>query len=150
MIKKYALILLVIVPCAIGCKNIDSRQITDENERLTVAYTFLLSKLKEDNLSLIASEHNINLDMLKDIIETDKLNFEVENFANIERGIDLCYYSKSTKQQVALISVTKRNENRYYVSYYIGPEGGASKDIQIEKRSGKWTIINDDGFWSVK
>ena len=150
MIKKYALILIVILTSAIGCKNIDSRQITDENERLTVAYTFLLSKLKEDNLSLIASEHNVNLDMLKDIIETDKLNFEVENFANIERGPDLCYYSKSTKQQVALISVTKRNENRYYVSYYIGPEGGASKDIQIEKRSGKWIVINDDGFWSVK
>ena len=150
MIRKCTLILLIILLSAGGCKNINSRQITDETEKLTVAYTFVLNKLKEDNLSLIASDNDENLELLNNIIESSKLNFEVENYANIERGPDLCYYSKSTKQQVAVIGVAKRNEKNYYVSYYIGPEGGASKDIHIEKRSGKWTVINDDGFWDVK
>lgn len=150
MIKKCTQILLVVLLSSCGCKHINSRQITDENERLTVAYTFLLNKLKEDNLSSIASENDENSDLLKDIIKINKLNFAVEDYANIARNENLSYYSKSTKQQVAVIGITKRNEQSYYVSYYIGPEGGASKDIQIEKRSGKWTIINDDGFWNVK
>jgi len=150
MIKNCTLILLVILLSAGSCKHINSRQITDETEKLTVAYTFLLNKLEQDNLSLIASENNENLNLLKDIIKINKLNFAVENYANIARNENLCYYSKSTKQQVAVIGITKRNENSYYVSYDIGPEGGASKEIQIEKRNGRWTIINDDGFWNVK
>ncbi len=39
---------------------------------------------------------------------------------------------------------------KYYVSYYIGPEGGASKEIQIEKKNEGWAVVNDDGMWNVK
>ena len=62
----------------------------------------------------------------------------------------MCYYSKSTKKLVAVIGVTKRSEDTYYVSYYLGPEGGASKEILIEKRNGDWAVVNDDGMWNVK
>ena len=46
--------------------------------------------------------------------------------------------------------IAKRNEKNYYISYYMGPEGGASKEILIEKRNGKWMVVNDDGMWIVK
>ena len=88
--------------------------------------------------------------MIQDIIHTNRFNIEVEDYNNIEQGLDLCYYSKSTKKLVAIIDVTKRNEKSYYISYYMGPEGGASKEIHLEKRNGKWVILNDDGLWSVK
>ncbi|MHC4618659.1 MAG: hypothetical protein ACYTEQ_13010 [Planctomycetota bacterium] len=150
MIKNCGKILVVVLLSAASCKHIDSKQINHESERLTVAYTFLLNKLEQDNLSLIASEHDENLDLLNDITKRNELDFEVENYANIERGPDLCYYSRSTKKGVAIIGVSRRNEDRYYVSYYIGPEGGASKEIQIEETNGEWRVVNDDGRWIVK
>ncbi|MHC4574455.1 MAG: hypothetical protein ACYS76_10050 [Planctomycetota bacterium] len=150
MIKNYRIIPVVVLLSVANCKHTDSKQINHESERLTVAYTFLLNKLEEDNLSVIASDNDENLDLLNNIIKRNEFDFEVEDYANIERGPDLCYYSKSTKKAVAIIGVTKTNENKYYVSYYIGPEGGASKEIQLEKRKGKWMVVNGDGRWIVK
>ena len=114
------------------------------------SFTFLLKKLQEDNCNLIASKDDNNLNLIQGILQSNKFNLEVEDYNNIERGPDLCYYSKSTKKVVTIIDVTKRDENNYYISYYIGPEGGASKEIQLEKRNGKWIILNDDGMWNVK
>jgi len=119
-------------------------------EKLKMAYTFLLRKVQADGLNFIASENDKNLGLIQNIIQENKSNLVVESYYNLEQRPDLCYYSKSTKETVAVIDVTKRDKNKYYVSYYVGPEGGASKEIQIEKRKGKWTILNDDGMWSVK
>ena len=123
---------------------------SDEDEKREIAYTFLLRKLQEDNCNLIASKDDNNLNLIRDIIHTNKFNIEVEDYNNIERGQDLCYYSKSTKKLVAIIDITKRDEKSYYISYYMGPEGGASKEIHLEKRNSKWIILNDDGMWNVK
>lgn len=150
MIKSHRIIPVAVLLFVVSCKHINSKQVSPESERLTAAYTFLLNKLEEDNLSLIASDDNENLDVLNDIIKRNELDFEVENYADIEMGADLCYYSKSTRKAVAIIGVSRRNEDRYYISYYIGPEGGASKEIQLEERNGKWTVVNDDGRWIVK
>jgi hypothetical protein len=150
MIKNRTVIVLVVSLSITSCNRINSKQISPETERLTVAYTFLLDRLEKDNLSLIASDNDGNLDLLRDIIKRNKLDFEVENYTDIERGPDLCYYSKSTKKRVAIIDVTRRNEDKYYISYYLGPEGGASKEIQIEKRNGKWAVVNGDRKWIVK
>ena len=84
------------------------------------------------------------------IIQENNFNIKVESFYNLEQRPDLCYYSKSTKQTVTIIDVKKRDENKYYVSYYIGPEGGASKEIQLEKKNRERTVANDDGMWNVK
>jgi hypothetical protein len=127
-----------------------AKELTPWTEKTEIAYTFLLNKVQEDNLHLIASKDDKNLGLIQKIIKTNKLNLEVENYSNIKEGPDLCYYSKSTKEMAAIIDVTKRNEQRYYVSYYTGPEGGASKKIQIEIRNGKWVVVNDDGMWNVK
>jgi hypothetical protein len=54
------------------------------------------------------------------------------------------------KKYSVIIDVTKRDEKSYCISYYIGPEGGASKEIHLEKRSGKWAVVNDNGMWNVK
>jgi len=150
MIKSYRMIPVAVLLFVVSCKHINSKQVSPESERLTAAYTFLLNKLEEDNLSLIASDDDENLDVLNEIIKRNELGFEVENYADLEMGPDSCYYSKSTKKAVAIIGVSRRNEDRYYISYYIGPEGGASKEIQLEKRNGKWTVVNDDGRWIVK
>jgi len=146
---------LMMLLSVIGCENKEAEKkgpdkITDEAEKMEVAYTFLLKKLQEDNQNLIASKDDESLSLIQSIIHTNRLNLEVENYNNIEQGPDLCHYSKSTKKTVAIIDVTKRNEKSYYISYYIGPEGGASKEILLEKRNGKWIIVNDDGMWSVK
>ena len=146
--------LIMLIPVS-GCKDKESGingpgKISDEVEKEEVAYTFLLKKVQKDNCNLITSKDDNNLSLIKDIIQTNRFNIEVEDYNNIERGPDLCYYSKSTKNTVVIIDVTKRDEKRYYISYYIGPEGGASKDIHIEKRNGKWAVVNDDGMWSVK
>jgi hypothetical protein len=133
-----------------GSENGDSNETTLENEKKVVAYTFLLEKLQEDSVTLIVSENDDNLSLIQNIIQIKNLKLEVEDYNAIEKGPDLCYYSKSTKKLVAIINVTKRSEKSYYVSYYIGPEGGASKEIIIEKRNDKWTVINDDGMWNVK
>ena len=115
-----------------------------------VAYRFLLKKMAKDGLNLIVSKDDENLGLIQDIIRTNSLNLEVEGFNNIEKGPDLCYYSKTTGRLVAIIDVAKRGEKNYYVSYYLGPEGGASKEIIIEKIDEKWAVANDDGMWSVK
>lgn len=123
---------------------------SEDFEKEETAYTLLLKKVQEDNCNLIASKDDNNLSLIKDIIQTNRFEIEVEDYNNIEQGPDLCYYSKSTKKLVAIIDVTRRDEKRYYISYYMGPEGGASKEIHLEKRNGKWTILNNDGMWSVK
>ncbi len=128
----------------------DAEAIAYEAETKETAYTFLLKKVQEDNLNLIAAKDDKNLGLIQRIIRTNRLNLEIENYSNIEEGPDLCYYSKSTKETVAIIDVTKRSEKNYYVSYYIGPEGGASKEIMIEKKNEKWVVVNDDGMWNVK
>ena len=155
MIKNCTKISLVMLLLTSSCKNIESKnsgpnKTTPETEKMEIAYVFLLKKLEQDNLNLIASENDENFNLIKDIIKANKLDLEAENYANIESGPDLCYYSKSTRKVVAIVRVTRRDENKYYVSYYIGPEGGASKEIQIEKRKGKWIVVNDDGMWIVK
>lgn len=127
-----------------------AKELTPWTKKTEIAYTFLLKKVQEDNLNLIVSKGDKNLGLIQKIIQTNKLNLEVENYSNIEEGPDLCHYSKSTKEMAAIIDITKRNEQSYYVSYYTGPEGGASKEIQIEIRNGKWVVVNDDGMWSVK
>lgn len=119
-------------------------------EKIKTVYTFLLKKVQADGLNLIASENDKNLGLIRNIIQSHKLNLEVESYNNLERSPDLCRYSKSTKQIVAIIDVAKRNENNYYVSYYLGPEGGASKDIQLEKKTREWIVANNDGMWNVK
>lgn len=121
-----------------------------EAEKMKIAYTFLLKKVQWDNVDLIASQNDRNLDLIQKIIHTSKFNLEVKSYSDVEKGPDLCYHSKSTKETVAIIDVMERDEKSYYASYYIGPEGGASKEIVIEKRDGEWTVVNDDGMWSVK
>jgi hypothetical protein len=155
MIKSCITTILVMLLLAGSCKKTESGngapgRTTVESEKMAVAYTFLLEKLQGDNINLIASEDNENLSLIQNIIQTKRLGLEIENYNNMEKGPDLCHYSKSTKKLVAIIDVTRRSESSYYVSYYIGPEGGASKEIQIEKRNGKWTVVNDDGMWNVK
>ena len=155
MAKKSTVIVLVMLLLAGSCKNLESRktdpnEMTNETEKMATAYTFLLKKLQEDNLNLIAGRNNENLSLIKDIIRTNNFDLEVENYDNIQREPDLCYYSKSTKRTVAIIDVSKRKERTYYISYYIGPEGGASKEILITKRNEKWVVANDDGIWAVK
>jgi hypothetical protein len=155
MIKHCTIIALIMLLFAGGCKNnepenSDLDKITYETDKMTIAYAFLLKKLEEDNLNSIASKNNENLSLIQNIIRTNRLKFDVENYNNIEKGPDLCHYSKSTKKAVAIINITKRNEKKYYIGYYMGPEGGASKEILIEKRNGKWIVVNDDGMWIVK
>lgn len=123
---------------------------TPTAEKRKIAYTFLLRKVQGDNVNLIAAKDDKNLDLIRKIIHTNKLNLEVENYSDVKEGPNLCYYSKRTKETAAIIDATKRSEKNYYLSYYIGPEGGASKEIIIEKRDGKWIVVNDDGMWNVK
>lgn len=122
----------------------------EEAEKVKIAYTFLLKKVQEDKQNLITFNDDESLSLVQDIIRTNRFNIEVEDYNNIERGPDFCYYSKSTKKLVTIIDVTKRDENSYYISYYMGPEGGASKEIHLEERNGRWAVVNDDGMWSVK
>ena len=155
MIRNGTMIALLMLVLAGSCKHIESEngdpnEMSHETEKMAVAYTFLLKKLQEDNVNLIASKDDENLSLIRDIIQTNRLSLELEDCSNIEKGPDLCHYSKSTKKLVAIIDIEKRNEQGYYVSYYLGPEGGASKEILVEKRNGKWTVVNDDGMWSVK
>lgn len=148
-------IIIVTLLFVSSCNNIESEnskpnKINFETEKMVIAYTFLLKKLEENNLNSIASKHDENLSLIQNIIHTERLKFEVENYNNIEEGSDLCHYSKSTKKAVAIINIEKRNEKNYYISYDMGPEGGASKEILIEKTNGKWIVVNDDGMWIVK
>jgi hypothetical protein len=147
-----ALLVLVFV-CGCEDKKLETYETGKRREDIEMeetAYTLLLKKVQEDNCNLIASKDDKNVSLMQSIIHTNKFNIDVEDYNNIEQWPDLCHYSKSTKKVVAIIDVTKRNEKNYYISYYIGPEGGASKEILLEKRNGKWIIVNDDGMWSVK
>ncbi len=119
-------------------------------EKLKVAYIFLLRKIQDDSLTLVAAYDDKNLNLVGNIIRTNSLNLVIEAYNNLEQGPDLCHYSKTTRAMGAIIDVSTIDENKYYVSYYVGPEGGASKEIQIEKKNGQWTVVNDDGMWNVK
>jgi hypothetical protein len=155
MIKNCTVIALIVLLFAGSCKNTKSEnsgrdEMTNEGEKMETGYTFLLKKLEEDNLNLIAAKDDENLTLIENIIHRNRLSLEVEAYDNIEEGSDFIHYSKSTKKAVAIVDVTKRNESNYYVSYYVGPEGGASKEILLGKRDGRWVVVNDDGMWSVK
>ena len=135
-----------LIVCGYNKSNIESMEL----EKWHFAYTFLLTELNNQNYKLIASINNENIDTVKKVINENNLNLEIEDYSNLEKHSDLCNYSKSTKRLVVVISVLKRDEKKYYISYYIGPEGGASKEIEIVKRKGRWTVANDDGRWAVK
>jgi len=154
MIKNCTVIILMMLLFGGSCKDIESEKSgpneTFETGKMEIAYTFLLKKVEGDNLNLIVSKDDENLNLIQNIIHTNGMHLAVENYSNIERGPNLCYYSKSTKKLVAIIDTAKKNENNYYVSYYTGPEGGASKEILIEQREGEWIVLNDDGMWNVK
>ena len=155
MKNRCVIIGLTMLVSVSGCENKEPEIngpdiISDEAEKKEVAYTFLLKKLQEDNCNLIVSKDDKSISLIQDITHTNSFNLEVEDYNNIEQGPDLCHYSKSTKKAVTIIDVTKRDEKSYYLSYYMGPEGGASKEILFEKKNGKWTVVNDDGMWNVK
>ena len=155
MIRNCITIALIILLSAGGCRKTESEngqlsKATDETRNMAAAYTFVLEKMQEDNIDSIASENDENLPLIQDIIRTKRLKLQAENYSNIEKGPDLCHYSKSSKKLVAIVDVTKTDEQKYYVSYYLGPEGGASKEILIEKGNGGWTVANDDEMWNVK
>ena len=155
MIKNCLTIALITILLAGSCnktkpENNTANKTSYESEKMAAAYIFLLAKLQEDNVTSIASEGDDNLGLIQDIVRTKKLKFEVENYGNLEKGPDLCYYSKSTKKLIVVIGVTNKSEDTYYVSYYLGPEGGASKEILIEKVNEGWTVVNDDGMWNIK
>jgi hypothetical protein len=82
------------------------KQAEPAEEKMKTACTFLLRKVQADGIDLIASENNKNLGLIQNIIQANKLNLEVENYNNLERRPNLCYYSKSTKQTVTIIDVT--------------------------------------------
>ncbi len=128
----------------------NAEEAADESERMEAAYEFLIKKVQGDKVNLIAAKDDKNSDLIRKVIHTNRLKLEVENISNVEKRADLCYYSKCTNEVVAIVDVMKRDEKSYYVSYYTGPEGGASKEIIIEKRDGKWVVTNDDGRWSIK
>jgi hypothetical protein len=155
MKSRCVIIALLVLVFVCGCEKKETEiyrpeKTSNETKKEEITYTFLLKKVQKDNCNLIASKDDNDLSLIQDIIHTNKFNIEVEDYNNTEQGQDLCYYSKSTKKLVAIIDVTKRDERSYYISYYIGPEGGASKEIHLEKRNGRWIILNDDGMWSVK
>ncbi|UCG56627.1 MAG: hypothetical protein JSU70_17405 [Phycisphaerales bacterium] len=155
MAKKLVITAFTVLLLVGGCQNTesgdaDANKAAPEAAKVAAAYTFLLEKLQEDNLDSIASKDDDNLSLIRNIIRERALKIEVESHDNIEAGSDLCHYSKSTKKLVTIVDVTKRGESSYYVSYYVGPEGGASKEILLEERDRKWVVANDDGMWSVK
>ena len=155
MIRNCITIALIMLLSAGGCRKTESesgQSSKDSNEtaRKVIAYSFLLAKMQEDGIDSIASENDEDVSMIKELVRTEGLKLAVENYSDIEKGRDLCYYSKSTKKMVAIIDVTSRSENRYYVSYYLGPEGGASREVLIEKSNGGWTVADDDRMWNVK
>ena len=148
---KSRIILIALAVCLVaGCNNVESERGGTAGEKRRAAYRFLFEKLKEDNINLIATEGDKDLGLIEEVVEGDGLGLMVERCANIERGADLCYYSKSSREMVAVVGVESKGENRYYVSYYIGPEGGASKEIEMEERGGRLVVVNDDGRWGVK
>jgi len=146
--KDYVVIVMVMVCFAGGCKS--EQRGNGETERMRAAYTFLFEKLEKDGVRLIASEADADWEMIGEVIESEKMELAVERYGNIERDSSLCYYSQATGEIVAVVVVASRGGNRYYVSYYLGPEGGASKEIRIEEGGGKWEVVSDDERWVVK
>ena len=150
-VAKGRIMLVALTVCIVaGCKNVQSERGGIAGERRRAAYRFLFRRLGADNINLIASEGNEDLVLIEEVIEGDGLELTVERYANIERGPDLCYYSKVSQEMVAVVGVESKGENKYYVSYYVGPEGAASKEIEIERRGGRLVVVNDDGGWQVK
>jgi hypothetical protein len=148
---KWRIALIALAVCLVaGCKNIQGERGGTTGEKRRAAYQFLFEKLKEENINLIATEGDEDLGLIEELVEEDGLGLAVERYANIERGADLCYYSKNSREMVAIVGVEGKGRNRYYVSYYLGPEGGASKEIEMEERSGRLVVVNDDGWWQVK
>ena len=148
--KKYILIVFLILIYFFNCDRNNSNKLTIENNKLTAVYYFLLSELQNQNYTVISSKNDENLDIIRDIISVFNLNFQIEEYSNLEKGTDLCYYSTSTKQMVSIISISERTQNSYYVSYYLGPEGGGSTVIKIIKREGKWVVVNENEKWEIK
>ncbi|UCC23176.1 MAG: hypothetical protein JSW23_03735 [Planctomycetota bacterium] len=146
--KDYAVIVTVLVCFAGGCKS--EQRGSSEAGRMRAAYGFLFEKVEKDGGRLIASEGDVDWEMIVEVIESEKMELGVERYGNIARDSSLCYYSKATGEMVAVVRVARRGENTYYVSYYLGPEGGASKEIEIEKRDGKWAVVTGDERWEVK
>ncbi|UCF42916.1 MAG: hypothetical protein JSV99_10080 [Planctomycetota bacterium] len=146
--KDYVVIVMVIVCFAGGCKS--EQRDNGEAGGMRAAYRFLFEKLEKDGVRLIASEADADWEMIGEVIESEKMELAVERYGNIERDSSLCYYSKATGEMVAVVGVASRGGSKHYVSYYLGPEGGASKEIQTEKRRGKWAVVTDDEMWEVK
>ena len=116
----------MVIVCTINCKWINSGELLPETEKLVV-YTFLLNELQNRNYTVIASENNEDFNIVHNIINTNNFNFEVEQYSNLEKRSNLCYYSKFTKKIIAIVSITKRDEDKYYLNCYLGPEGEGSK-----------------------
>jgi hypothetical protein len=150
VMRKCVIVMMLVVLGVAGCNAVREEQTRAGESGLAAVYEFLFDKLAEDDIDLIASGNDENIRLIEEIIKENEWPLRVERYGNIERDSSMCYYSKRTKKLVAVVSVTKRGANTYYVSYYLGPEGGASKEIEIEERDGAWAVVNDDGRWAVK
>jgi hypothetical protein len=139
-------VLMVVVLA--GCEG--QKKANSETLKMKAVYRFLLERLQEDDVNLIASENDEDLRLIEEVVADNKMRLKVVRYDDIEMGAGLCYYTKTAKELVAVVSVTGRAEDRYYVSYYVGPEGGASKEIKMEKRDVRWVVAGDDGKWNVK
>jgi hypothetical protein len=138
---------LVVVVLA-GCQG--QKKADSEALKTKAVYRFLLERLQEDDVNLIASENDEDLRLIEEVVADNKMGLRVVRYDDIEMGAGLCYYTKTAKELVAVVDVTGRGEDRYYVSYYVGPEGGASKEIKMEKRGARWVVGSGDGKWNVK
>lgn len=148
--RKLIVIVLMIGICSIYCKKDDTAVCIPEVEKLKAAYAYLLKELHTQNVRVLASQDDESSEMVQGIITALGLNLEVERVADLEKRSDLCHYSRKTGRLIAIITVEKRDGNKYYISYYIGPEGGGSKVIEIVERKGEWRVANNDGRWVVK
>lgn len=146
--KRSILAGVLMVVVLAGCQG--QKKADSETLKMKAVYRFLLERLQEDDVNLIASENDEDLRLIEEVVADNKMGFKVVRYDDIEMGAGLCYYTKSGKKLVAVVDVTDRGEDRYYVSYYIGPEGGASKEIKMEKRDARWVVAGDDGKWNVK
>ncbi len=152
--KKTLLLLLVIVFIS-GCSSHETDQDDSPEEQLRVAYAFLLKKLSNDlhgnQEKIVASRDNRDINIISDVIRDNKNDLSVETFENIDRSAtDLCYYTRSSKKFVALVGASKKLKNTYYISYYLGPEGGALKTVELGKKNNRWVVLNADDRWIVK
>ena len=149
-VRKSIIIILMIGIFTMVCKKNDTIVYSPEVEKLKAAYAYLLTELHNQNIHVIALQDDENPEIVREIITALGLNLEVERVVDLEKRSDLCYYSRITGRLITVIGVDKRDGDKYYVSYYIGPEGGGSKVIELIKRKGEWFVANDDGRWVVK